>query len=98
MVARGLLLAVAVIALVLLIFWYFKIPIPLINQIYNNNIPAKLSDEDKYKILDSLGANSTNILTKQEKLNIMNSLDKKSTTEPLSENNKLKLLEELSKE
>ena len=54
-----------------------------------------LSDAEKSKILDQLSAGATTTISAKSKLQTLNQLQKQSTTSPVTDSDKLKLLESL---
>lgn len=97
-IIKHILFVIVAIIIVSIVVWYFRLQIPLpTNQPSRIDSPKKLSVEDKYKILEKLAKENTSVTTREEKLKILSDLEKQSPPNPMSESDKLKLLESLSR-
>ncbi len=92
---RHILFVIVAVVIVSLVVWYFNPRTRFIDRALRIAPPTKLSEEDKYKILDNLAKGNATTTTKENKLKTLGTLEKQKVPGALSESDKIKLLESL---
>ena len=93
---RHILFVIVAVVIVSLVVWYFNPRTRFIDRALRTVPPTKLSEEDKYKILDNLAKETAmRTTTEESKLKTLGTLEKQKVPGALSESDKIKLLESL---